>query len=157
MGYHFLMFHEKLLKAFSRILDWTESPKIHIDTQYRYDLNQYGFHHVLDCKCLSRKDKRKKRQWMDGWMNKWTNEWMNKQTNEWTDRVSVWEQRQYDSLLVGRQASQGCERQQSVAVHSIWEALYTGCKRYRLPKKYRWYLSVYLSKMSNTILSYLVL
>ena len=40
--------------------------------------------------------------------------------------VSVWEHRQYDVLLDGRQASQGRERQPSVAVRSIWEALYNG-------------------------------
>ena len=38
--------------------------------------------------------------------------------------MSVWEQRQYDAPLVGRQTRQGHERQPSVAAHSIWEALY---------------------------------
>ena len=43
----------------------------------------------------------------------------------WTEiTVSVWEQRQYADQLVGKQASQGCEWQPSVATHSIWEALY---------------------------------
>ena len=43
----------------------------------------------------------------------------------WTEiTVSVWEQRQYDAPLVGRQASQDRERQQSVAAHSVWEVLY---------------------------------
>ena len=43
--------------------------------------------------------------------------------NKWNNRVSVWEQRQYDAPLVGRQASQGRMRQPSVAPGSIWEAL----------------------------------
>ena len=38
--------------------------------------------------------------------------------------MSVWEQRQYDALLVSWQASQGREQQPSVAVCSIWETLY---------------------------------
>ena len=38
--------------------------------------------------------------------------------------MSVWEQRQYDALPVGRQASQDREQQPSVAAHIIWEALY---------------------------------
>ena len=38
--------------------------------------------------------------------------------------VSVWEQHQYDAPLVDWQASQGHERQLSVAVRSIWEAPY---------------------------------
>ena len=43
----------------------------------------------------------------------------------WTEiSVSVWEQRQYDAPLVGRQASQGREGQPSVAARSIWETLY---------------------------------
>ena len=43
----------------------------------------------------------------------------------WTEiTLSVWEQRQYDAPLVGRQANQGRERQPSVAARSIWEALY---------------------------------
>ena len=37
------------------------------------------------------------------------------------------------------------------------KSLNTGCKRYRLPKKYVRYISVYLSEKSNTILFYLVL
>ena len=43
----------------------------------------------------------------------------------WTEiTVSVWEQRQYADLLVGKPASQGCEQQPSLAAHSTWEALY---------------------------------
>ena len=43
----------------------------------------------------------------------------------WTEiTVSVWEQRQYVDPLVGKSASQGRKRQPSVAVRSIWEALY---------------------------------
>ena len=38
--------------------------------------------------------------------------------------MSVWEQRQYADPLGGRPASQGCKRQPSVAVRSIWEDLY---------------------------------
>ena len=46
---------------------------------------------------------------------------------------SVWEQHQYDAPLAGRQASQGRERQPSVAALSIWEALYyTDLKAVRL-------------------------
>ena len=38
----------------------------------------------------------------------------------WTEiTVGVWVQRQYDALLVGRQGSQGRERQPSVAARSI--------------------------------------
>ena len=40
---------------------------------------------------------------------------------------------------------------------AFFPVVYTGCKRYRLPKKYGWYISVYLSEMSKTILFYLVL
>ena len=42
--------------------------------------------------------------------------------------VSVWEQRQYDTPLAGRQAIQGRERQPYVAARSIWEAAF--CKKY---------------------------
>ena len=43
----------------------------------------------------------------------------------WTEiTVSVFEQRQYDAPLAGRQASEGRERQPSVAARIIWEALY---------------------------------
>ena len=42
---------------------------------------------------------------------------------ELNNRVSVWKQRQYDALLASWQASQGRERQPSVAAGSIWEAL----------------------------------
>ena len=42
----------------------------------------------------------------------------------WTEiTVSVWKQRQYDAPLAGRQASQGRERQPSVAARSIWVAM----------------------------------
>ena len=37
--------------------------------------------------------------------------------------VSVWEQRQYADPPVSKPASQGRERQPSVAAHGIWEAL----------------------------------
>ena len=37
---------------------------------------------------------------------------------------SVWEQRLYANPLVGRPASQGRERQPSVAARSVWGALY---------------------------------
>ena len=43
--------------------------------------------------------------------------------NRTENRVSVWEQRQYDAPLAGRQTSQDRERQPSVAARSIWEAL----------------------------------
>ena len=44
----------------------------------------------------------------------------------WTEMtVSVWEQHQYDALLVSQQARQGRDRKPSVAAPSIWEALYT--------------------------------
>ena len=43
---------------------------------------------------------------------------------EWYNRVSVWEQRQYDVPLPGGQASQGHEQEPSTATHSIWEALH---------------------------------
>ena len=43
----------------------------------------------------------------------------------WTEiTVSVWEQRQYADLLVGKPASQGREQQPSVAARIIWEDLY---------------------------------
>ena len=43
----------------------------------------------------------------------------------WTEiTLSIWEQRQYDTPLVGQQASQDRERQPSVAARNIWEALY---------------------------------
>ena len=43
----------------------------------------------------------------------------------WTEiTVSVWEQRQYADPLVGKPASQGRERQPSVAARNIWEAVY---------------------------------
>ena len=38
--------------------------------------------------------------------------------------MSVWEQRQYDTPLAGRQASQGHERQPSICMRNIWESLY---------------------------------
>ena len=45
----------------------------------------------------------------------------------WTEiTVSVWEQRQYADPLVGKPASQGREREPSVAARSIWEALHYG-------------------------------
>ena len=49
----------------------------------------------------------------------------NQLLGNWTEiTMSVWEQRQYDAPLAGRQASQGRERQPSVAARSIWEAVY---------------------------------
>ena len=42
----------------------------------------------------------------------------------WTEiTVSVWKQRQYDTLLASGQGSQGREQQLSVAAHNIFEAL----------------------------------
>ena len=38
--------------------------------------------------------------------------------------ASVWEQRQYDAPLAGRQAIQGREQHPSPAARSIWQALY---------------------------------
>ena len=52
----------------------------------------------------------------------------------WTKiTMSVWEQRQCDAPLVGRQASQGREQQPSVAARSIWEALYVSVS-HKFPK-----------------------
>ena len=41
-----------------------------------------------------------------------------------TQLKCVWEQRQYDAPLAGRQARQGRERQPSIAARTIWKALY---------------------------------
>ena len=54
--------------------------------------------------------------------------------------MSVWEQRQYDAPLDGRQASQGCERQPSVAVRSIWEDLYM-----RRARSFTYYFFIFLA------------
>ena len=55
--------------------------------------------------------------------------------------VSVWEQRQYADPLVGKPASQGRERQPSIAARGIWEALY---------------LYQYLCTLIKTIIKYIL-
>ena len=56
----------------------------------------------------------------------------------WTEiTVSVWEQCHYADPLVGKPASQGCERQPSVATCSMWEALYmTKCFNFCIELKF---------------------